>query len=60
MMAESADVLALFGCEHGTARLTREDMALLLTALQLADEGPEDTGYRLVLWKVRTALGLEA
>lgn len=56
-MADNGAFAALV-CGEGTAHLSREDMALLLTALQLADAGPDDKGYRLVLWKVREALGL--
>ena len=57
-MAEDR-AFAVLACAQ-LIRLSRDDMALLLTALRLADEGPEDKGYRLVLWKVRNALGLEA
>ena len=49
--------LALLLTGTGSVRLTREDMALLLAALELQD-GPNDMGYRLVLLKLRAALGL--
>ncbi len=50
---------AVLICALGIVRLSLDDVAILLTALKLADESPADVSYRLVTWKIRTALGLE-